>query len=188
MTYGEVLLSLTERALELMIPVIGHRMKFFKLITELKKKIESGNPVEVNEVPNELVNDGASTSNEAVCDGASFSNCENEEFQENVQQISCQTRCVGVKELILGRLWFCKTKFFKATKFCFLVSLLLFPVQQAKYLMPRNYGPEKFPCRKIFDLSCPRHCFQKTQSSLLEDIEKLLWQEFLSTFQRIHCK
>ena len=87
------LLSLTERALELMIPVIGHRMKCLKLITELKKKIESDNPVEVNEVPNELVNDGASTSNEAVCDGASFSR-ENEEFQENVQQISCQTRCV----------------------------------------------------------------------------------------------
>ena len=58
---GEALLSLTERALELMIPVIGHRIKFLKLITELKKKIESDNHVEVNEVPNELVNDGAST-------------------------------------------------------------------------------------------------------------------------------
>ena len=75
------------------------------------------NPVEVNEVSNELVNDGASTSNEAVCDGASFS-CENEKFQENVQQMSCQTRCLRVKQLILGRLWFCKTKFLKAT-FCF---------------------------------------------------------------------
>ena len=86
-----------------MIPVIGHRMKFLKLITELKKKIESDNPVEVNEVSNELVNDGASTSNKAVCDGAFFS-CENEKFQENVQQMSCQTRCVRVRQLILGRL------------------------------------------------------------------------------------
>lgn len=90
---GDALLSLTERALELMIPVIGHRMKFLKLISELKKKIDCDNLVEVNEVCNQQVNEGASTSDETVSDGASFSG-ENEEFQENIQQVSCQTRCV----------------------------------------------------------------------------------------------
>ena len=32
---GDALLSLTERALEMLIPVIGHRMKFLKLVNEL---------------------------------------------------------------------------------------------------------------------------------------------------------
>ena len=67
---GDALLSLTERALELMIPVIGHRMKFLKLIDELKKKIDSDNLVEVNKVSNQQVNDGASTSDETANEGA----------------------------------------------------------------------------------------------------------------------
>ena len=33
---GEALLSLTERSLELLIPIIGHRMKFLNLLTKLK--------------------------------------------------------------------------------------------------------------------------------------------------------
>ena len=33
---GEVLLSLTERSLELLIPIIGHRMKFLNLLTKLE--------------------------------------------------------------------------------------------------------------------------------------------------------
>ena len=55
---GDALLSLTERALELMIPVIGHRIKLLMLISELKKKIDSDNPVEVNKISNQQVNDG----------------------------------------------------------------------------------------------------------------------------------
>ena len=33
---GEALLSLTERSFELLIPIIGHRMKFLNLLTKLK--------------------------------------------------------------------------------------------------------------------------------------------------------
>ena len=33
---GEALLSLTERPLEILIPIIGHRMKFLNLLTKLK--------------------------------------------------------------------------------------------------------------------------------------------------------
>ena len=146
---GEALLNLTERALELIIPVIGHRMNFLKLITELKKKIELDNPVEVNEVSNELVNDGAYTSNEAVCDGASFS-WENEKFQENVQQMSCQTRCVRVKQLILGRLWFCKTKIFKASKFCFFSVSAVIPTPANKVFNAKKLWPGKISLPKSF--------------------------------------
>ena len=76
--------------------------------------------------------------------------CENEEFQENAQQISGQTRCVRVKELILGRLWFCKTKFFKATKFCFFSVSAVVPSPTSKVFNAKKLWPGKISLPKSF--------------------------------------
>ncbi len=61
---GEALRTLTERALELLIPVIGKRMKFLKLIEEIKKKDVQCKEVEavILDDKDQDVNDGASTS------------------------------------------------------------------------------------------------------------------------------
>ena len=90
---GDALLCLTERALEMLIPVIGHRMKFLKIINELKQKNDSltGNCME--EISDHQVNDCASASGEpqscATSSGepqsCGTSSTENEELEENFQ-------------------------------------------------------------------------------------------------------
>ena len=77
---GDALLSLTERALEVLIPVIGHRMKFLKLVNELKQKNDSGNRAE--EVSDHQMNDCDSGESQS-CSASSTENAEI--MQENLQ-------------------------------------------------------------------------------------------------------
>ena len=64
---GTALLCLTERALEILMPIIGHRMKFLRLLKELEEsnnqamqEVDVDAPVvEVEEVPINIEGDGS---------------------------------------------------------------------------------------------------------------------------------